>query len=158
MFLNTSLKWRSRFASGFNLISITISTAILSLIVFGAMSAVYSSIHLDSVSFERNIALREVERILEDVQSLDRNSFVAEYDPSIVGSAKFFNVGALEPQKDSNGTVLPTGLIVVSKPSNTPFNQSFIFTVYVEVRWRNNFAGDLTQGYTLIVAPPESFD
>lgn len=170
---------RLRRLAGFNLISATATTMILSIIALGTISAVTTAIQLDSLSRERNLALRAVEVQYEAMLILNRNEFLLRYDPVNVGTtAETFDIGGLDHQKivdPSTGeqTELPNGITFVTAPQGIaggiggtgtlngsgllPFNEASMYTVYIEVRWNNKFLGDFTKKFSLILNPPDSF-
>lgn len=157
--MRRNFKLRSLF--GFNLIGVAIAASILSLVGMGTISTVISSVKLDSVSRDRNLAVRAAQAEFENIQLMDKTTFLQNFDLSNVGVLSGdFPVPGLIPQTDSSGNELPSiGFIYVTVPpkfAGSP-NASEVFNVYVEVRYRNRFVGDITQKFTLIVTPPASF-
>lgn len=153
--------FRLRSLFGFNLIGVAIAASILSLVGMGTISTVISSVKLDSVSRDRNLAVRAAQAEFENIQLMDKTTFLQNFDLSNVGVLSGdFPVPGLIPQQDSSGNDLPSiGFIYVTVPPKfllSP-NGSEIFNVYIEVRYRNRFVGDITQKFSLIVTPPASF-
>jgi hypothetical protein len=146
---------------GINLISVAISASILSIVGIGTISTVLSSIKLDSFNKSRNIALRAVQNEYENILLMNKTSFLQSFDLSNNNPiSSTFSVSNLQPQLDSTGQELPAiGFVFVTYPERFASNPavSDVFTVYIELRYRDKFSGDMTLKFSLIVVPPSTF-
>lgn len=155
---------RQRRASlrGFNILTATIAAMVVGIISMGTLSAIVSAIRLDSLSEERNLAIRAVETEFEEIQVMDRNIFLQTFPEDLANSSAGIDrsVSGLTEIKNPDGTIIPNIRIFVIPPEGVlSYDNADIYTVHIRVRWENRQGlGPFREDYTLIVSPPDRFD
>jgi prepilin-type N-terminal cleavage/methylation domain-containing protein len=132
-------------AAGMSLLEVMIAAAILSVIVIGVFSAIFTSTRQSEFSKEMEIAQFDLERVMEDILSEAFDSTITVYPAglSIVKGTSVTRINGLPRQY--NDLVLPNEGIAVSYVM--PATQQDPLEIRLTVSWRNR--DGRTQTYNL---------